>query len=149
MRFYRETVVPYEGEACLPWRYSTNGNGYGMLWIDGRHFIVSRLLCELVHGPAPTPDHEAAHSCGKGHEGCVNKHHLRWATVSENHMDRVIHDTHQRGERHPLVKLTEGQVHEIRALRGQLPQTAIAAMFGIGRVQVSRIQRRKRWAWLD
>lgn len=147
--FFREVVMTYDGDECLTWPFADNGAGYGILHRDGRMRLVSRLVCEEVNGPAPTPDHETAHNCGRGHLGCVTKGHLRWATHSENQMDRVDHDTHTRGERCPTAKLTEAEVQKIRGLRGKLSQARIAEMFGVSAGQVARIHLRKQWGWLE
>ena len=50
------------------------------------------------------------------------------------------------GEAHPLAKLTEYQVRDIRRrrARGELCRD-IAALFGIGRGHVSQIATRKLW----
>lgn len=55
----------------------------------------------------------------------------------------------QRGTDVNTAKLTEEQVHEIRARcdRGEVHRT-VAADFGISQVMVSLIARRKSWAWL-
>lgn len=86
-RYFRDTVLAYEGDDCLAWPFCRDRNGYGKM--GGK--IVSRLVCEKEHGPPPTPAHEAAHSCGKGHEACVAKRHLSWKTRAENASERVIH----------------------------------------------------------
>lgn len=106
-------------------------NGYAELCIAGQTLRVSRLVCERVHGPSPSPDHQAAHSCGKGHLACVTKRHLSWKTRSENMADKVLHGTSKRGENCNFTKLSEASVLEIRALRKSVPQSEIAARFGI------------------
>lgn len=88
-----KVALTYEGDDCLAWPFYTRPDGYGEVRYDGKNWVVSRLVCEMVNGPAPSPHHEAAHSCGKGHEGCVAKAHLRWATHKENHDDRKQHGT--------------------------------------------------------
>lgn len=93
LRFYREVVLPYDGDECLVWPYATKFDGYGMLWLAGRPHIVSRLVCEDANGPAPTPKHDAAHSCGQGRLGCVAKRHLSWKTRLENVADSIAHGT--------------------------------------------------------
>lgn len=142
--YYREVVVPYDGQDCLIWPYGRDSNGYGVIG----HGTVHSRLCEDAHGPKPTPDHEVAHKCGKGHEGCVAKRHLRWATRAENQADKVIHGTSLKGEANPNRKLTEDEVAAIRALRGRKTQHQIAAMFGIDQTTVSDVQRRRTWAWM-
>jgi hypothetical protein len=64
-----------------------------MLGYLGDTLYAHRLMCQLAHGDPPTPDHIAAHSCGRGHEGCVNPNHLSWKTYSENELDKRVHGT--------------------------------------------------------
>lgn len=88
--FYRDVVVPYDGDECLIWPYARTPAGYGVL--DGHKIkVVSRRLCEEAYGPPPTPKHHAAHSCGNGHLGCVTRRHLSWKTPKENGADRIAH----------------------------------------------------------
>lgn len=147
-KFLDTVAIPYQGDDCLPWPFGHNGLGYGVIQVDGEQRLVNRLICEAVYGPPPTQEHEAAHSCGNAALRCCTPRHLRWATPSENQMDRVIHGTHQRGERHPLRKLTEHDVREIRRLALTNSHADIARRYGVGRVQISRIAARKRWGWL-
>jgi hypothetical protein len=55
-----------------------------------------RVMCEIAHGPKPAPGFVAAHTCGKGREGCVNPRHLRWASQKENMADKLLHGTSNR-----------------------------------------------------
>lgn len=48
-----------------------------------RNFNAARIMCELVHGPAPTPEHEASHLC-EDNWLCVCPDHLLWETKREN-----------------------------------------------------------------
>lgn len=143
--FLSETVLPFSGDECLIWPYGKDGHGYGML--SGKP--VNRLVCKAIHGPAPTSKHQAAHSCGNGHLGCCNPQHLRWATRSENESDKIDHDTHHRGTRHPQAKLDESDVRQIRSLAGVELLGTTAARFGIAPSTVCGIQKRNRWAWLE
>lgn len=116
-KFVNDVVLPYQGDDCLMWPYSRT-KGYAMMIQSKRTIYISRLVCEARNGLPPSPDHQAAHSCGKGHLGCVTPRHLSWKTRKENMADTVPHGTHKRGERHPLAKLNGDQVREIQALRG-------------------------------
>lgn len=136
------------GDECLIWPFARRTSGYGEIYADGKMINAHRRMCELRHGPPPTPKHEAAHSCGKGHLGCVNGSHLRWATPAQNQADRLIHGTHKRGERQWMAKLTEADVLAIRAMRG-IPQWKIANRYGVDQSHISDIVHRKTWAWLD
>lgn len=146
LQFYKEVVLPYEGGECLIWPFALN-HGRGALRINGRTNLVSRLVCEAAHGPAPTPKHEAAHNCGRGFQGCVTLKHLRWATHADNMADTLAHGTHNRGERHGMSKLSEDQVREIRASRG--PLNEIGAHYGVSPVTVHNIMTRTNWGWLE
>lgn len=80
--------------------------------------------------------------------GCVNPHHLRWATHAENMADAISHGTTTRGRKSKQSRLTESDVHEIRALRGVETHVALAARFLVDRSMISLVQTGKRWAWL-
>lgn len=150
MRFLEETVLTYRRDDCLTWPYCRDRQGYARIDIEGNFMLAQRVICERVHGPAPTKDHQAAHSCGMGTSGCINPGHLSWKTCAENHADKLIHGTHSRGEQQGASKLTEAQVLEIRRLtsEGQLLQKEIAKSFGVTISTISKIHRRKKWAWL-
>ena len=136
-RFLDNVALRYAGEECLLWPFAKSGFGYGQIRKDGRAENVHRIICEAVHGPAPSPDHEVAHTCGKGNLGCVNPSHLEWKTHVANVADTLLHGTRNRGERNGQTKLTEEEVLQIFALKGVLSQSAIAVMFGITRANVA------------
>lgn len=141
------TAMPPTVE-CVQWPYTRTKNGSAQVRIKGRPCLVTRVLCDRVHGPAPTPKHQAAHSCGKGHEGCVNPHHLSWKTQKENEQDKHLHGTSwaTKAEPHPLAKLTADDVRQIRALRaGGASRTAIAKLYGVSASNISRVCSRNSW----
>lgn len=136
---YLETVVmAYDGDECLPWPFATSA-GYGVTTIDRKRVYVSRYVCTRIHGEPPTPEHEAAHSCGNGRRACVTKGHLSWKTGTENQADRIAHGTSNRGEKHGMAKLTDQQVREIRSLLGTRSHSSIAKMYGVSRPHISGI----------
>jgi len=135
---------------CLFWPFSGSGNGYGKVFYSGRrNQFAHRIVCEMVHGLAPSDRHYAAHSCGKGHLGCINPHHLSWKTPKQNSADQKIHGTVNRGSRNGAAKLSPNQVMEIRRLAGMVSKTNLGAKFGISRQTVADIQNHRRWAWLQ
>lgn len=147
--FYQNTVLQYNGDDCITWPYARDKEGYGRIKRDGKRKFVHRLVCEDINGPPPTPEHQAAHSCGRGNLACVTKGHLSWKTPKENQADRLEHGTHCRGERNGSAKLTEAQVLEIRSFKGQFTVRQIAEKYGVSQSTVAGIYSGDRWAWLD
>jgi hypothetical protein len=149
LRFIHEVAIFHTGDECLAWPFCKISDGYGTIRIDGKAAYAHRYICELVRGTPPTPEHEAAHSCGKGHEGCISPIHLDWKTTAQNQADRLEHGTHNRGERHGLSKLVEAEAREIIALKGVETQRKLAKRFGVSQPTISEIHAGKKWAWLS
>lgn len=149
LRAWIRDNADHTGNECLIWPFGRTPAGYGYLSVAGLFTNASRYMCAVAHGPPPTPQHDAAHSCGRGSDACTNPRHLRWATKAENMADRVGHGTAIRGALQGRSKLDDATVRQIRALNGSVPQAKIAARFGVDQAQVSRIVTRKQWAWLD
>lgn len=148
MSVYQTLVVPYMGKGCLIWPFTRTDEGYGQLWVGGRHVYVHRWACEARNGQPPTPKHEAAHSCGNGHLGCVNPGHLVWKTRAQNAADAVAHGTASRGEKHGCAILTERQVQTIRLLKDAGNSRDLAELFGVSRSTIQHIHSGRKWAHL-
>lgn len=146
MKFINEVALPFSGDECLLWPFAKDQHGYGQVWIDGALRGAHRVVCIKSHGQAPSPSSQAAHSCGMGHEGCVNPRHLRWDTRIGNFLDKEAHGTLAFGEKHPSSKLTDDDIREIRSLSSTMPQKDIAEMFGVSKPTISAIMTGKRWA---
>lgn len=144
--FYQTLLGEADREACIDWPFHKQKSGYGVIHIENQKHRVHRVLCEEVHGPAPSPEHQAAHNCGNA--WCVNRHHVEWKTAAENSADKVLHGTAQRGERAYQARLTETDIRSIRRLHGACTQQSLADRFGVSTSNISAIQRRKSWAWL-
>lgn len=145
--FFKSVVSPYRGEECLIWPYGGTTAGYGLVTLDGRKGYAHRFICEERNGPPPSGRYHAAHECGNNR--CVNGSHLSWKTAKENELDKIIHGTHNRGERAGASKLTEADVRDILALRGVELQKDIAKRYGVIRQSISDIHRGKTWSWLS
>ena len=141
-----ESALRYVGGECLPWPHSVNQYGYGLININKRSTLVSRLICTLAHGDMPEGKTDAAHSCGN--PICVNPNHLRWATRKENHADKIIHGTVVRGANNGSAKLTNEDVMTIRAQPHRTGRD-LAAEFGVSAAAIHHIRRHETWAWLD
>lgn len=145
---FLEKAMSYQGEDCLIWPYGHNGLGYGTIKINKRTEYPHRLVCAAFNGPAPK-GLEAAHSCGKGAQGCVAGKHLSWKSRIDNQSDRKEHGTHITGERIGTSKLKEADVRRIRGLAGLRYQKDIASEYGVSQSLISTIANRKRWIHTD
>lgn len=145
-QFLRDLVAGDWPQECVQWPYSRTAQGYGVATIGGVRVAAHRGCCKIAHGEPPTPEHQAAHSCGKGHEGCVNPGHLRWATPAENCADMVLHGTAPIGSANPSALLSDALVLEIYALKGKVPQPEISRRYGIPQPTISDIMRGTHWS---
>lgn len=139
----------YTGDDCLFWPFKRDRRGYAQISIEKSTHIASRLMCELVYGAAPTDEHQAAHSCGNGHLGCMTPKHLRWATPEENYADRRGHGTDDVGERNPRSILTEDDVRVIRRLEGSVSRADLAKRFNVSRSTIAMAQRGDNWGGVE
>lgn len=137
-------LLQHMHDDCPKWPYARGRGGYGRVQYEGRVVDVHRLVCELVHGPAPSLDHDAAHSCGKGAEGCFGASCIEWKSKSENQADRFIHGTACTGEDAYQCKLTDAQVIDIRRNPRKLLQRELADIYGVSRSYISQLQGRRR-----
>lgn len=141
-------AISTQGDDCLIWPFCRDGHGYAMLRRNGVVNYVSRVVCEAANGAPPSSMHQAAHSCGNGAKGCVNPRHIRWATRSQNEMDKVSHGTSKRGEGNHNAKLTEANVRQIRKLRNTCTRKELADTFGVQQPAIDKILCGQRWGWL-
>ena len=149
-RFLQEAVLQYRGGKCLTWPYGRDGNGYGIVHFSAGAVRVHRYVCEVVNGAAPSPDHQAAHLCGKGLDGCCSPAHMAWKTQTEIEADKLIRGTraYQKGEMHGRAKLTEFDIVAIRKLAAEIGPSAIARRFKVAPSTISLIVSRQRWGHL-
>lgn len=147
--FFEEALLSQEKDDCILWPYSRDDDGYASLNIDGVTYRASRLACVRVHGEAPTEEHQAAHSCGRGHFGCINPHHLSWKTRIENAADKSAHGTAPIGEANGRCVITEEKAREILSLKGKVSYRRAAARFGVGSHIVRSIFEGRAWRHLS
>ncbi len=130
---------------CILWPYGRHRKGYAVLSLNGKSGTAHRAICLEKHGPPPSPDHEAAHSCLNGQNGCINPNHLRWATPQENADDVLTHGRRQMGETAHMAKLTEADVLSIRRLAATHTEVELGRKFGVSASAISLIKSRKNW----
>lgn len=134
--------VTYRGDECLIWPHGRS-RGYGVLKYEGKTQKAHRVMCRLAHGEPPTPDHEAAHSCGRGDDACIHPDHLSWKTRAENQADRRLHGTTTTsGKRR---RLNGKQVEAIRADTTST-NADLAKKHGVTRSAIRKIKLGELWA---
>jgi hypothetical protein len=129
--------------AGWPWMGATDRDGYGIFEerhghaVKAHRFALSLVLKRAVVG-------ETRHLCGNN--GCCNPLHLKEGTSAENAADRLAHGRTARHERNGRAVMSTERVAALRARREEgATYATLAAEFGIGKTQVSRIVRREQW----
>lgn len=127
-----------------------NGYAFVGLWNGKRQVTrtVHPLVCRAFHGPPPTPRHETAHgdNCRSNNEAG----NLRWATRKENHADKLIHGTAQRGEANGHAKHTDDEIRTIRRRKAEGESYgALARAFETSKSLIWQICKRRCWAHLE
>lgn len=139
-------LVEANTQECIIYPFYRNQDGYGWMKSQtgniGAH-VYAAILC---HGDKPTLQHEACHSCGNGHLGCVNPRHIYWGTRSDNMKDAYRHGKQmgnrgRYGERASATKYPDAVIEKVRAAlaRGET-QTSVATMFNMSQSHVNRIK---------
>lgn len=146
IQFLRDHAADEDGP-CLIWPFARDSlNGDGFVAYMGRSRKAHRVMCDLVNGPPPTPLHQAAHSCGNRHLGCVHPKHLSWKTNSENQLDRRRHGTAGKGPKgNARHRLTADQVAEIRSGAVKRTQKEWADLFGVSFQTIGFVIRGQTW----
>lgn len=103
---------------------------------------IHSLVMETFIGPRPDKC-VVAHNDGNPKNPQLAN--LRYDTVAGNVADKKAHGTHTCGETHSRAKLTQEEVDEIRSITG-IPQSQIAARYGITQPHVSALRTGRRWA---
>lgn len=132
-------LIGHVGDACIQWPLCRDNHGYGQLGHEQVSYKAHKLLCEMIHGPAPSKDHQASHTCNKGHEGCVNPNHIIWETRRDNHLRRRENGTAATNKHGPTGKTSLLDACLILALEGVVTQETLADRFGISKPTVRNI----------
>lgn len=157
-RFWRQVE---KTDGCWLWLGSKSARGYGKITIAGRTLSTHRLSWVFAHGEIPAGLY-VLHHCDN--PPCVRPDHLflgtaadnaadavakgRWTTGSRN--GAVLHpETRPRGERHPMARLTEDQVLQMRAKRDEgYTYQRLVEEFGVSKSTVANVVTRKKWRHL-
>lgn len=153
---------------CWEWTGQLNVYGYGVIKWDGKSRRASRIIYALTYGPIPDGLF-VCHKCDNPR--CVRPDHLFLGDHKDNAADMVQkgraltgdksprrryperYQPHHsprptiRGEGHPVARLTNAAVVEIRRryASGDHAVTAMAQEFGVQRSAIYAVLRGKTW----
>lgn len=144
VRFWGQVKV---GVRCWEWTGTKDKWGYGKFTAAGKTWMAHRYAWTITHGEIPS-NKFICHHCDV--PACVNPEHLYVGDQRSNMDDLLRRERSTRGERNASAVLQAEEVTELRRLwlTGAWTQKALAAKFGIGATQASRIIRRERWRHL-
>ncbi len=133
------------GNDCLIWPYAKDRRtGYGIV-IFHKQTRTAHRVALILHTEVDPKDKQASH--GPCHNRlCCNPLHLSWKSVEDNHYDKIRDNTHNRGQRHYLSKLTPEKVIDIRA--DERMHKIIAEEYGVSRSVISGIKSNLSWNWV-
>lgn len=137
-------VISHAGIRPRILKCSLGENGYlSVGWRKLPRKYVHIMVLEAFVGPRPV-GFDARHKNGLRRDCRLKK--LAWCSRSVNMMDKLKHDTHNRGERHWKSKLTPAQVKHLRCLRTKGARLEdLAEKFGVCRMTVYNIARKNTW----
>jgi len=137
IRFFDKVRLGY---ACWHWTAQTDRDGYGMVKMNGKPVRAHRWSYEYFHGDIPE-GLCVLHACDN--PPCTNPKHLFIGSHQDNMTDMMRKGRSTAGEASASSKLTEADVHKIRASKAT--QQALADEYGVDRSIISRIMTRKMW----
>ena len=140
--------IQYEpNSGCWLWFRQLARRGYGRFRNNQRFILAHRYSYELHKGPIPDGMY-VCHHCDT--PACVNPLHLFAGTPKDNMVDMCQkgRNADRTKEKHPLVRLTQIDINEIRRRRisGE-GNNALAREFGISYGHCSNICNHKK-TWL-
>jgi hypothetical protein len=131
---------------CWLWTGATETKGYGCMSISKhrRWVKVGRIVWELFRYPIPE-GLCVLHHCDT--PACCNPEHLFLGTYADNNRDSAKKGRsagfRRKGELHPLAKLTNAQVGEIK--KDKRDSRIIGPEYGVGVLTINDIRSGRRW----
>ena len=129
---------------CWEWTGDEKVHGYGRISANGREKVLAHRLSFFLETGVNPGELCVCHHCDN--PGCVNPSHLFLGTKKDNHDDMKGkgRGPDQDGPKNGNAKLTADQVRYIRAAHTKgIKGVDLAAAFGVGKNQISRIRKRK------
>lgn len=167
-RFWSKIDIQDE-DKCWDWQASVSTSGYGQV-VRGKmgqqkSYRAHRIAYYLYHGIDPQ-DNILCHTCLNITRRCCNPLHMYMGTHTDNMLDAVADGArevkptrtfHHRwgsdkqiGSRHPMAKLDEDKVRDIRIrLARRETQRSIAKIYNVSRSQIHAINSRYTWKHVE
>lgn len=139
-RYGREETRRRSGQSLTPRRNPIHG--HASVQFGSKNYGVHRLVLEAFVGPCP-PGMECRHANDVPDDNTLSN--LSWGTRSQNRFDGMRNGRRWFGERHGSAKLTDKDIHVIRALPSTYLQREIALWYGVSRSEIGFIRSGKRW----
>jgi hypothetical protein len=128
-------------DECWPWPGTQSNQGYGVIWLDGKQHVASRLILEA------SSSEQVLHVCDN--PPCVNPAHLQRGTVQENQYDKGRKGRAARGEENRGGgKLKEQTVRDIRNRLSENDGSTLVDLgkeFGVSATMISNIRDGRAW----
>lgn len=149
-RFWGKVDIRSSNE-CWPWTASTDTHGYEQFAInppsfDGQRLVRAHNFAWVLSHKADLDEKETVnHHCDN--RPCCNPAHVYRGTRADNNQDTRRRGNWSNGERpsgeqHPMAKLTDVQVAQIRNLVANgKTQYEVAELFDVSQGHISRLVR--------
>jgi hypothetical protein len=128
------------------WKAFINDSGYGMFSVRTGVSRLAHRVCWVISGNELPHGMQVLHICDN--PACCNPKHLFLGTQRDNIEDMVRKGRNKgsKGVNHPLAKLSEKNVLEIRKLKSDgMSSIEISKMYPVTYQMVDRICNRKAW----
>lgn len=142
LKFVEWAARQTEVDACILWPFKSKTGPnleYGSLSKGQSRYgrRAHRVVCGIAHGEPPSERHHAAHLCGNSL--CVNPKHIRWATPSQNQLDKRGH-----GTACTPVSLDPSRAEEMRKARAEgAGAIELSKKFGVSTTTVYNVVNRR------
>jgi len=141
-----DKIIPQDG--CWGWTGSIHSGRPGIS-VGKKSRIASRVMYEIAYGPIPD-GMLVCHTCDN--PTCLRPTHFFLGTIQDNSADMVKkgRSFKPKGELHPMHKLSEERVRQIKiCLKRRMEQAKIAKRFNVSRALITLIKQRKVWSHID